>query len=120
MKKLIISLKSSTEVMNNIEKAFKAAKNGKLKDHFEISFDNKKDFEKFIRNISILRFIIHYKPHSIYELSKILEKDLSNLNKIIKFYEDIGVITLKKYKREGREVNKPIVNFEIIEFNLAA
>ncbi|HBE01138.1 MAG TPA: hypothetical protein DC049_01495 [Spirochaetia bacterium] len=120
MKKLIISLKTSTQVLDDFKKAFQDAKNGNLKDHFEISFDNKRDFEKFIRNISILRFIIHYKPHSIYELSKLLEKDISNLNKIIQFYENLGVIIIKKNMFDGREVNKPIVKYEKIEFNLAA
>jgi len=120
MKKLIVSLKSSSDVLDDFSKAFQEAKNGKLKEHYEISFDKKSDFEKFIRNLTILRLIVQFKPSSIYELSKILQKDVSNLTKIVKFYESHGVITIKKDKKDGRELSRPVVNYKKIEFDLAA
>ena len=50
-------------------------------------------------------YIINSKPKSIYELSKICHKDVSNLNKIIKFFNSIGVIEIKKTKENkcGRQ-----------------
>jgi predicted transcriptional regulator len=121
MKRLIISLKTSTEVLDDFKKAFRKIKDKKLIDtHFEISFDNKKDFNKFVKNIDILTAVNHFHPKSIYELSKILNKDLSNMLKILKFYEDFGVIALEKENENGREKNIPVVLFERIEFNLAA
>lgn len=120
MKKLIVSIKSSSEVLSDFKKAFLTVKNSKKSTpHFELSFDNKSDFNKFIRNIDILSAIIKFSPNSIYELAKILNKDLSNLLKIIKFYEECGVLILKK-KTENRERSTPIVEFDCIEFNLAA
>ncbi len=119
MKKLIVSLKTSSNVLNDFKNAFNLARNNKLKEHYEISFDNKRDFNKFIRNIDILSCIIHNKPKSIYELAKLMDKDVSNLNKIILFYEKINVIKLKKSK-DGRTTTTPIVEYDIIEFNLAA
>jgi len=121
MRKLIISLKSSTEVLNDFKDAFKKVRDKKIKSqHFELSFDNRKDFNKFIRNLDILSIIINFNPASIYELAKILDKDLSNLLKILKFYEVYGVLTLKKKVNGERSKSVPKVNFQKIEFDLVA
>ena len=120
MKKLIVSLKNSSEVLNDFTKALKNAKKNKLRSKHEISFDNKRDFNRFIKNIDILMYIINSKPKSVYELSKICNKDVSNLNKIIKFFNSIGVIEIKKTKVAGREVNTPIIDYDTIQFKLAA
>ena len=119
MKKLIVTLKTSDQVLEDFKSAFKRAKSKTLSDHFEISFDNKTDFNRFIRNIDILTFIIHHQPKSVYELAKLIDKDVSNLHKTIIFYEKLGVIRLER-KKSGRESNQPIVKFDRIEFDLAA
>ena len=63
MKKLIVSVKSSTEVLSDFKNAFLKIKNSKKNTpHFELSFDNKKDFNKFIRNIDVLSTIITQNP----------------------------------------------------------
>ena len=64
--------------------------------------------------------IITYKPRSVYELAKLSNLDVSNLNKIILFFEEFGVLKLKEMKVDGRNVKKPIVEYNKIEFNLAA
>lgn len=63
--------------------------------NYEVSFDTKADFNRFVRNIPILSAIIAFKPRSVYELAKLTELDVSNLNKVIQFFEDIGVIKIK-------------------------
>lgn len=120
MKSLVISLKSSTEVMADFEKAMKRARSGKLKEHYEISFDNRKEFEKFVRHIHVLSAILAFKPRSVYELAKLSGMDVSNLNKIILFFEEVGAIKLKSAKVGGRKVKQPIVEYDRIEFDLAA
>ncbi len=122
MKKLIVSLKTSTEVLDDFKSALKNMKKkstGKTS-HYEISFDTKKDFNRFIRNIDLLTHIITFKPKSVYELAKICSMDVSNLNKIIQFFEEAGVIRIKKSKVSGREVRTPIVDYDEIVFKLAA
>ena len=48
MKKLIISIKTSNDSLSDFSRALKKARKGKLKeDHFELSFDNKIDFDRF-------------------------------------------------------------------------
>lgn len=122
MKKLVISLKTSGEVLEDFKKNLQKARKhkGKIKPHYEIAFDNKKDFEKFVRNITILISIQSLKPKSVYELAKMIDMDQSNLNKIILFFEDMGVLKVKERKVNGRTVKTPVVKYEKIEFDLVA
>lgn len=120
-KKLIISIKSPSEALEGFKAAYKKAKRGEIKEpHFEISFDNRKSFEKFTKNIHILSSILNFKPNSVYELAKITGIDVSNLNKIIIFYEEMGAIKVKKKKVNGREVKVPTVEYDEIKFDLKA
>lgn len=121
MKKLIVSIKSSSETLSDFKKALKDARKGRLKgEHFELSFDNKKDFDRFIRNLGILSAILVHKPKSVYELAKLVDMDVSNLNKIIHFFETVGAIRIKTSTVSGRTVKTPIVEYDQIEFDLKA
>ncbi len=121
MKKLIVSIKSSSQTMSDFKKALKDARNGKLKgDHYEISFDNKKDFDRFAKNLSVLSAILTHKPKSVYELAKLINMDLSNLNKLIIFFESVGAIKIKASQVSGRAVKTPIVEYGQVEFDLNA
>ncbi len=121
MKTLTVSIKNSSEILAGFVKDFKAVKKRKIKGtHFEVSFDNKKDFDRFVKNLRILSQILTFKPKSVYELAKLSKMDLSNLNKIILFFEEVGAIRLKKTKVNGRTVNTPLVEYDTIEFPLKA
>jgi predicted transcriptional regulator len=122
MKRLIVSLKTADEVFADFKKAFSRAKKSRkpAEPHFEISFDNKKDFERFVKNIQILSYIITFKPKSIYELAKIARMDVSNLNKVILFFEEVGAVKLKESKVSGRTVKTPTVEYDKVEFDLVA
>lgn len=121
MKKLIVSIKSSSESLSDFKKALKEARKGRLKsDHFELSFDNRKDFERFVKNLGILSAILIHKPKSVYELAKLVEMDVSNLNKLVSFFEGVGAIKIKSSKVDGRTVKTPIVEYGQIEFDLKA
>lgn len=120
-KTLTVSIKSSHEVLHDFSQAFKATSQKKLpRTHYEISFDNKKDFDRFVKNIGILSLITKLKPKSVYELAKIADIDVSNLNKIILFFEEAGVIKVLRTKVSGRTVALPVVEYDKIEFDLAA
>ena len=118
----MISFKSPQDSLSDFAIALKKAKdaNGEVAPHYEIAFDNKKDFNRFVKNIYILMCINSLKPQSYYELSKIMNIVQSNLNKIMFFFENIGVIKIKKRKIDGRYVKTPIVDYDKIEFNLKA
>lgn len=121
MKKLIVSIKSSSETLTDFKKALKDARRGRLKgDHFELSFDNKKDFDRFVKNLGILSAILIHKPKSVYELAKLVDMDVSNLNKLILFFEMAGAIKIKTSIVAGRAVKTPVVEYGQIEFDLKA
>ena len=122
MKRLVVSCKTSTQVFDDFKKTAKKVMSGKLKGEteYEISFDNKTDFNRFVRNIPILSAIIVFKPKSVYELAKLTKQDVSNLNKTIQFFEDIGVIKVKNNEIDGRTVKRPIVEYGEVTFKLSA
>jgi predicted transcriptional regulator len=121
MKQLVISIKSSDEVLKDFKRDLKRARKKQIKvPRYEISFDNRKDFERFVKNIPILSAIIEHRPKSIYELAKATDTDVSNLNKVVLFLEEMGALRLKEAKVNGRSVKTPIVEYEKIEFKLAA
>ena len=122
MKKLIISLKGPGQTLQDFERALVAAHRGKKRasPHYEVSFDNRKDFERFVKNMSILVSIQQMKPNSVYELSKMLNKDQSTLNKLIIFFEQLGVVRIMESRVGGRAVKTPKVDYDAIEFKINA
>ena len=122
MKKLIVSCKTADQVFDDFKRAAKKVQKGTSKGQpeYEVSFDNKTDFNRFVRNIPVLSAIITFKPRSIYELAKITGQDVSNLNKTIQFFEDVGVIKTKKVKISGRNAVQLCVEYDEVTFRLAS
>ena len=58
------------------------------------------------------------KPKSVYELAKTTGMDISNLNRVVIFLEEVGVIRVKKSFANGRPIKTPIVDYDLIEFRL--
>lgn len=122
MKKLIVSCKTADRVFEDFKRAAKTVRQGTFKGEaeYEVSFDNKADFNRFVRNIPMLSAIIVFKPRSVYELAKLTNTDVSNLNKVIQFFEEIGVVTIKTTKSAGRTLKQPHVVYDEVTFRLAA
>ena len=122
MRKLIVSVKSTSKLLSDAKKAFKdVKKNGKNSiSHYEISFNDLKELKKFINHIEVITAIQMFKPRSIYELANIMKKDTANLNRIINFYESVGAIKTKEKIVNGRAVKMPIVDYSKIELDLVA
>jgi predicted transcriptional regulator len=119
MKKLIVSLKSSSEALDGFAQAFRSVKKRAFRGtHREISFDRKKDFDRFVRNLGLLSQILMFRPKSVYDLAKISRMDVSNLNKIILFFEEVGAIRIRKTTLGGRAISTPVVDYQQIEFDL--
>jgi predicted transcriptional regulator len=119
MRQLVISIKTPGEALDDFKRALKKARAGKLSPSSEISFDSRKDFNRFVENIHILSSIRAYKPRSVYDLAKRAGIDVSNLNKIILFFEELGALKIKEETVSGRKVRRPIVEYDRIEFKLA-
>lgn len=122
MKKLVISIKSSSQALDEVKSRLERAskKRGKVRAHYEISFTDMKQFKKFIGNIDVLTSIQIFKPKSIYELANVMQKDVGNINRLIKFFEEIGAIRIEERVVGGRNVKTPVVDYGKIEFDLVA
>ena len=122
MKRLIVSMKTTDDLFSDFKSVATKIKKGKSPKnaHYEIAFESEKDFNRFLKNIKILMVILHHKPKSIYELAKVCDKDLANVKKILKFFEEIGAIRIEKKTQGGRQVKKPVVDYSRIEFDLEA
>lgn len=121
MKKLLVSVKSPSQTLSEFKKALKQIRKGEFKkDHFEISFDNQKDFDRFVKNLDVLSAILVHKPKSIYELSKLIGKDVSNLNRLIAFFEQVGALKIETSQESGRVQKRPVVKYDRVEFDLRA
>ncbi len=121
MKTLTLSVKSSSQMLFDFKRALKAARRGQLKgDYYGIAFQTKKEFDRFVKNLGILSAILIHKPKSIYELAKLVDMDVSNLNKLIAFFEMAGAIKIKTSSVDGRTIKTPTVEYDRIEFDLKA
>ena len=122
MKRLVVSCKTADQVFEEFKVAAKKAQRKVFRGEpeYEVSFDNKADFNRFVRNIPILSAIMIYKPKSVYELAKLIRTDVSNLNKTIQFFEEIGVIQIKTTEVSGRSVKQPHVEYDEVTFRLVA
>jgi len=121
MKKLHISLKTTEQTFDDFESVWNKLHNGEdLEPHYEISFECKKHFQEFIKHIDVLIHVLNDKPNSLYELSKVMGCDLSNLSKKISFLVDMRVLRIEETIVNNRTLKKPIVDFDSIEFRLRA
>ena len=118
----MVSCKTADQVFEDFKRAARSVqrKTFEGEPYYEVSFDNKADFNRFVRNIPILSAILSFKPRSVYELAKLTNSDVSNLNKIMHFFEEIGVVRIKTMKVAGRTVKKPEVEYSEVTFRLAA
>ena len=121
MKRLIVSVKTPSEALDDFVRVCKSVQVRKVRGvHRELAFDSRKAFDRFVSNLVILSQIAALKPRSVYELAKATGRDISNLNKVVIFLEEVGVIRVKKSVANGRPIKTPIVDYDRIEFRLRA
>lgn len=110
--------------LSDIKKEWKTALKGQTKSvqkNDEIIFANLETASKVMSRarIEILQSIIKFKPQSIYELAKILEKDFKNVYTDVKFLCDVGLIELQETE-DARNGLRPVARFSGIELDWAA
>lgn len=120
MKKLVISVKPTNQLLNEALGRLKKGQKKSSPPHYEISFTDKKRFKKFISNLDVLTAIQAFRPESIYDLAKYMQKDVGNLSKLLNFFEEIGALRLEEKTAGKRKIKKPTIDYKIIEFDIAA
>ncbi|MBI4837861.1 MAG: ArsR family transcriptional regulator [Nitrospirae bacterium] len=111
-----ISIKSEDELFNEVKEVCGKLERGeKVKKHEGISFESLEAMRKVLteERLKILKTIKKDHPKSIYELAKMLHRDIKNTFNDVQFLAQAGLIELKKIK-DGRERTAPFVNYDKI------
>jgi len=116
VKNIKIAIKSDSELFNEVKKVWNATEKGeKVPKHKGIYFENLDTMRKVLteERLKILKTIKKNNPQSIYELAKLIERDIKNTFNDVQFLSQVGLIELKKTK-DGREKTTPQVNYDQI------
>src|SRR3990167_3985340 len=116
VKNVTIRIKSLEGIFNEAKDVMKKLEIGeKVKKHEGISFESLDSMRKVIteERLKILKTIKKDHPSSIYELAKILKRDIKNTFDDVQYLAEVGLVELKKSK-VGREKITPLVNYDKI------
>jgi len=118
VKNVTIGIKSIEEVLNSAKNVMKRLERGerirKIKPG--IYFESLEVMRKAITHerVKILTVIKEKHPKSIYELAKLLNRNLKNVADDVHYLAELGLIELEKEKSNGREKIIPLVNYDKI------
>lgn len=92
----------------------------------KLSYKIKKmeDLRNLLKGLSSERFLIlkaikDQTPNSIYQLAGMINKSQPYVQKEIKYLEDLGLITLKKTKSDGRVKMVPTIQYSILNIEIS-
>lgn len=123
VKTLKIHIKSVSDVLGDFRDAFKAVESGRrLKRHDGIYFTSVGAARNLLtpNRLALLRTVRSCRPGSIYELAKLLERDLKNIQDDLRLLETYGLIRMVNGVRSGkRKVRVPQALFDQIELKIA-
>lgn len=117
VKNVTIGIKSVKDVLNDAKDVMKRLERGEKvsKKKSGIYFENLVTMRKAIteERVRILKTIKERHPSSIYELAKMLHRNIKNVSDDVHYLADLGLIELEKTK-DGREKTTPFVNYDKI------
>src|SRR3990167_4299126 len=111
-----ISIKSDEDIFKEVKGIWGKIERGeKVKKHEGISFESIESMRKILteERLRIIKTIKKEHPQSIYELAKMIHRDIKNTFDDVQFLAQAGLVELKKTK-DGREKTTPLVNYNKI------
>lgn len=103
-----------------VKEAFEKIESGEpIKDE-KIVVESLDTLRQFLTNerLKILRAIKKHKPKSIYELSKIINKDRRNLTRELELLEKWGFIEFEETQDTRKKPKKPVIGYDEIQVNI--
>ena len=113
VKRIDIGIKRLEDSLKEFAETWKSLKTGKMVRKEEgIYFESIDDMRAVLTNnrLAILRVIRENKPRSVYELSKMLGRNLKNVNQDIRMLADIGLVSLEATKTDRQRI-RPHVDY---------
>ena len=107
IKKIDIGIKTLEENLSDFSKTWKKLQAGeKVKKQEGIYFDSIDAMRSVLTNnrLLILKTIRESHPGSVYELAKLLKRDLKNVNQDLSLLSEIGLVTLEKRKTDKERI----------------
>ncbi|WP_025209111.1 HVO_A0114 family putative DNA-binding protein [Hippea sp. KM1] len=122
VKNIKIGIKSTEDSLNEFKDYWKKIEKGEEVERKEaLYFESLNALRSVLttKRIELLKAIAKHKPKSIYELSKIVNRDLKNVNEDVKLLSELGLLELKKSKTD-KERTKPVIEYDriMIEIDL--
>ena len=111
-----LTVESTKEVLKKFATALAKSRKGEIEEHSGISFESIESLRNILtrRRLELLSAIRHRKPNSIYELSKILDRDIKSVNTDLKILKENDFVTFKRVN-DGRQRVIPVVEFDKID-----
>ena len=100
--------------------AFEKVRRGKKVDKSRgIYFTSLEAMRKVLteKRLELLHVIKEQEPDSVYELSKLVKRDIKNINSDLELLKNIGLVSVTK-ARKGRERIIPRVNYDKIQLEI--
>lgn len=122
LRKFKIKIQSMDKYFNEFRDAWEKASKGKKADtEFDLSlnFSDISQLNKVFsaQRLRIIEAIKRKRPNSIRELSKILDREQSNVQRDVQELANLGVIQLKRIRQKGqkRESLRPEYHWDVFE-----
>lgn len=122
LKKFKIKIQSTDQYFDEFKKTWeKASQKKDLEREFELvlSFSDISQLNKVFstQRLRIIEAIKLKKPNSIRELSKVLNREQSNVHRDIQELANLGVVQLKRMRKKGqkRESLRPEYHWDVFE-----
>ncbi|MBO8182598.1 MAG: HTH domain-containing protein [Archaeoglobus sp.] len=120
VKEIKVVVRPLEEDLEEVVDAFRKVEGREEFKDEKIVVDNLDDLRKILtpERIRILQVIKNRKPNSIYELSKLLERDRSAVMRDLEFLSKLGFVEFKEERWKKRKSKKPIVPYDEIEVSI--
>jgi predicted transcriptional regulator len=116
VKNMKVEIRSEKELFDEVQAIWRKVEKGeKVKKHEAVYFESLEAMRKVFteERLRIVKTIKKEHPSSIYELAKILGRDVKNTFDDVQFLAQAGLVELRKIK-EGREKTTPMVKYDKI------
>jgi len=121
VKRIKIGIKSFKEVLEGVKETMKKIERGeKVKERRGYYFENLEAFRRALteKRLEVLHVIKREKPSSVYELAKVLKRDVKNVTQDLEYLKQIGLVEIRRTK-EKQERNIPEVKYDRIDLQIA-
>ena len=122
-KTLTIQIKSVGEAFEGFKESFKAAEaGGRVREREGVYFTSMEAARNLLtpNRLALLRAIRTKRPGSMYELAKMVRRDLKNVQGDLKLLERYGLVRMSQEHRKGkRRVKVPRTIFRQIALKIA-